>query len=52
MSAAFHPRSDREQAREWLRRRLDWENVLAALRAAQRVEAQTVDRDLREPAAA
>jgi hypothetical protein len=52
MSAAFPPRPDHEQAREWLKRQLEWEDVLTWLRREPRHEAAFADRDLREPAAA
>jgi len=52
MSAAFPPRPIPEEARDWLRRRLDWEEILDALRAAQRGERPTARARQREPAAA
>jgi hypothetical protein len=52
MSAAFPPRPDHEQARDWLKRRLAWEDLLTALRAGQRGEEVAAERDLREAAAA
>jgi hypothetical protein len=52
MSAAFPPRTLPEQAADWLRRRLEWEDILDALRAAERGERPTARPRQREPAAA
>jgi hypothetical protein len=51
MTAAFPPQADDERARDWLRRQLQWETVLDALRDAHRREPPD-DRGLQEPAAA
>jgi hypothetical protein len=52
MSAAFPPRPGHEQARDWLRRQLEWEALLAALRDARRVKHPASRRRQRESAAA
>jgi len=49
---AFPPRPDREQARDWLRRQLEWEAVLDALRDARFGDAPAARPPQREPAAA
>ena len=52
MSAAFPPQTDDARARDWLRRQLEWEDVLDALRDARRVELPAARPPQREPAAA
>jgi hypothetical protein len=52
MTAAFPPQPDEERARDWLRRQLQWEDVLDALRDAHRGERPAARPQRREPAAA
>jgi hypothetical protein len=52
MAATFPPPPDDEQARDWLRRQLEWEATLDALRHARRGERPATRRREREPAAA
>ena len=52
MSAAFPPRPVLEQARDWLRNQLEWEDILDALRAEQAGEHPAARPRQREPAAA
>jgi hypothetical protein len=51
MTAAFPPQPDDDRARDWLRRQLEWEGVLDALRLACRGEPPE-DPGQRESAAA
>jgi len=51
MAAAFPPQADDDRARDWLRRQLQWEGVLDALRDAHRGDPPD-DQRRREPAAA
>ena len=52
MTAAFPPQPDADRARDWLKRQLQWEDVLDALREAGRGERPAARPQQREPAAA
>jgi hypothetical protein len=52
MPATFSPRPVDERARDWLRKQLEWEAMLDALRGARRHEASAALPRQREPAAA
>ena len=52
MSSELQARSDHERALRWLKHRLEWEAVLADLRAAGAATAADRERGEQEPAAA
>jgi len=51
MNADMRKRVDEEHALRWLKRRLEWEDILEALRNAGQ-EARTTPAEMQEPAAA
>ncbi len=52
MRTENRPSADEERARRWLQRRLEWEDILAALRDAGRGRCAAPEPAEQEPAAA